>query len=112
MSSGLLGPNGKSMSEYMMKKDPPPKLGEAYAPWAGRDSEHFQLPGGALVQFDLSKLELSDFRNMRDHYQINASLAVLSFMQHQSDWHIECEDKKIADACEEMLRNIWTPLNR
>lgn len=107
--SGLLGPNGKPIFN---KKDSPPKLGEAFAPWAGRDQDFFRLPGGGLVQFDLSKLELSDFRTMTDHYQVNSSLAVLSFMQHQSDWHIECEDKKIADACEAQMRGIWTTLNR
>lgn len=110
--SGLLGPDGKPVSSVQMKKDPPPKLGEAFAPWAGRDVDFFTLPGGGLVQFDLSKLRLEDYRTMRDHYQVNASLAVLSFMQHQSDWKIECEDKRIADACEEQLRSIWTPLNR
>jgi DNA-binding transcriptional MerR regulator len=110
--SGLLGPDGKPISSATMKKDPPPKLGEAFAPWAGRDIEHMTLPGGGLVQFDLSKLRLEDYRTMRDHYQVNSSLAVLSFMQHQSDWHIECEDKKIADSCTEMMQEIWTPLNR
>lgn len=110
--SGLLGPRGEPIDQYLMKKDPPPKLGEAFAPWAGRDVEFMQLPGGGLVQFDLSKLRLEDYRNMRDHYQVNSSLAVLSFMQHQSDWHIECEDKKIADGAEKQMRDIWTPLNR
>lgn len=110
--SGLVGPNGKPISSKQMKKDPPPKLGEAFAPWAGRDLEHMQLPGGSLVQFDLSKLRLEDFRQMRDHYQVNSSLAVLSFMQHQSDWSIECSDKKIQASCESFLRSIWTVLNR
>jgi hypothetical protein len=95
-----------------MKKDPPPKLGEAFAPWAGRDLEFMQLPGGGLVQFDLSKLRLEDYRTMRDHYQVNASLAVLSFMQHQSDWKIECEDKRISEACTRQIQDMWTPLNR
>ena len=110
--SGLLGPDGKPISSVQFKKDPPPKLGEAFAPWAGRDVEFMQLPGGSLVQFDLSKLRLEDYRIMRDHYQVNASLAVLSFIQHQAEWRIECEDKKIADSSEEQLREIWTPLNR
>lgn len=110
--TGLLGPDGKPISSVQFKKDPPPKLGEAFAPWAGRDVEFMQLPGGGLVQFDLSKLRLEDYRNMRDHYQVNSSLAVLSFMQHQSDWHIECEDKKIADGAETQMREMWTPLNR
>lgn len=110
--TGLLGPNGQPIEQFLNKKDPPPKLGEAFAPWAGRDIEFMQLPGGSLVQFDLSKLRLEDYRTMRDHYQVNSSLAVLSFMQHQSDWHVECDDKKIADACTEQLSDMWTGLNR
>jgi hypothetical protein len=111
--TGLLGPNGQPISSVQFKKDPPPVLGdESFAPWAGRDLEFMQMPGGSLVQFDLSKLRLEDYRNMRDHYQVNSSLAVLSFMQHQSDWQIECSDKKITDACTEQLEAIWTSLNR
>lgn len=113
MSSGLVDTKGRPLSSVAFKKEDPPKTGNAFAPWAGRDLEFFNnTPGGSMVQFDLSKLQLEDFRIMRDHYQVNASLAVLSFMQHQSDWKIECEDKKIAKANEEMLRSIWTPLNR
>lgn len=112
--TGLLGPNGQPIAsrDFLNKKVPPPKLGEAFGQWAGRDVEFLQLPGGGIVQFDLSKLELGDFRAMRDHYQVNASLSVLSFMQHQVDWHIGCEDKKIADECEGQLREVWTPLSR
>lgn len=110
----LLGPNGQPISskDFQNKKGTPPKTGESFGSWAGRDREFLSLPGGGIVQFDLSKLEIEDFRQMRDHYQINSSLAVLSFMQHQSDWHIECEDKKIADSCEEQIRNNWNVLNR
>lgn len=113
--SGLVGPNGQPIDEYMAfknKKATPPKLGPAFGSWAGRDLQYASLPGGGIVQFDLSKLTLSDFRSMKENYQINASLAVLSFLQHQAEWHIECEDKKIATFCEEQLRNNWTQLNR
>lgn len=107
----LYGPDGEILkSDY--KKGAPPKTGEAFGAWAGRDITYAQMPGGNLIGFDLSKLEVADYRVMRDHYQVNASLAVLSFMQHQSEWHIECENPKIAEACEEDLRNVWTPLNR
>lgn len=114
MQKTLLGPNGQPISsaQFSNKKADPPKLGPSFGQWAGRDLEFLTLPGGGVVQFDLSKLTLADFRGMRDHYQVNASLAVLSFMQHQSDFHIECADKKIADFCDEQLHNWWTPLNR
>jgi hypothetical protein len=110
--STLLGPDGSPISSASYKKSAPPKTGDAFGPWAGRDVSYATLPGGGIVQFDLSRLTLSDYRSMRDHYQVNASLAVLSFMQHQSDWHIECDDKKLADLCTEMLENNWTQLNR
>ena len=110
--STLLGPNGAPISSSQFKKATPPKTGDAFGPWAGRDVTYASLPGGGIVQFDLSKLTLSDYRSMRDHYQVNASLAVLSFMQHQSDWRIECENKKLADLCTEVMTEQWTPLNR
>jgi hypothetical protein len=94
------------------KKASPPKMGEAFGSWAGRDVQYGTLPGGSVVQFDLSKLTIHDFRAMRDHYQVNASLSVLSFMLHQSDWTIECEDKKIAEHCRKNMEEIWTQLNR
>ena len=53
-----------------------------------------------------------ELTQMRDHYQINSSLAVLTFMQHQSDWHIECERQDIADFVHEQIANNWTALNR
>ena len=99
-------------TDFQNKKAPPPKLGEAFGNWAGRDVDYLTLPGGGVIQFDLSKLTLADYRAMRDHYQVNSSLAVLSFMQHQSDFHVVCEDKKIAEHCENNLRAIWTGLNR
>lgn len=111
MASGLVDQYGRPISSVQLKKEAPPKLGNAFAPWAGRDLE-YTMPGGSLVQFDLSKLRLEDYRIMRDHYQVNASLAVLSFMQHQADWHVECDDKKIADDCTRQLNEIWTQLNR
>ena len=112
--TGLLGPNGRpiSSSEFKKAKDQP-ILGEAFGVWGpNADIRYANLPGIGIVQFDLSKLTLADYKVMRDHYQVNASLNVLSFMQHQSDWHIECENQKIADECERQLRNIWTQLNR
>lgn len=112
--TGLLGPDGKPISSktFFNKKASPPKMGEAFGQWAGRDVEFARLPGGGVVQFDLSRLEIGDYRAMRDHYQVNASLSVLTFMLHQVDFHVECEDKKIAELCERQLREIWTPLNR
>ena len=113
--TGLVDSRGNPLvipRTYENKKSAPPKTGEAFGRWAGSDVQFSTLPGGGIVQFDLSKLALPDFRAMRDHYQVNASLAVLSFMQHQSDFHLECENQKIADHCEKELRNNWTQLNR
>lgn len=94
------------------RKAPPPKLGEKFGAWSGPNTQYLTMPGGGVLQFDLSKLTLADFRSMRDHYQINASLSVLSFMMHRLDWHIECTDKKIATFIEDNMRKVWTRLIR
>lgn len=95
------------------KKAPPPKMGEAFGSSFGKDQlASMQLPGGGILQFDLSRLTLGDYRAMRDHYQVNISLAVLTFMMHQLDWRVECSDKKIAEAAEDQLRLTWTRLVR
>jgi hypothetical protein len=98
------------MSQF--KKATPPKMGEAFGNWTGRDLNFLSLPGGGTIGFDLNNLTLADYRKMTTHYQIHSSLAVLSFLLHQSDWTIECSDKKIAKHVEENLRNIWTSLSR
>lgn len=94
------------------KKAPPPKLGEAFGVWSGRDMQYVTLPGGGVIQFDLSRLTLADYRAMREHYQINASLSVLQFMMHRVDWTIQCENKKIKEFVEVNLGDMWTRLIR
>lgn len=103
---------GHVSSAETFRKADPPKTGEAFGQWAGRDLHYLTLPGGGMLQFDLNRLSLSDFRSMRDHYQINISLTILTFMIHQLDWRIECEDKKIASKIQEHLEPTWTPLVR
>lgn len=90
-----------------------PILGESFGPrWNDNTIQWSTLPGGGVVGFDLSRLTLTDFRMMRDHYQVNASLSVLSFMMHQLQYRIESDDKKIATFCEDNIREIWTRLVR
>lgn len=94
------------------RKSPPPKLGEKFGQWAGEDVRHMTLPGGGILQFDLSKLTLADYRSMREHYQVNANLLVMTFMMQRLDWKIECKDKKIATFIEETMREVWNRLIR
>lgn len=109
----LLDARGRPVSSQQFKKAPGPQIGEAFTTLYGDSATRMmQLPQGGTLQFNLDNLRISDFRSMRSHYQVNASLAVLTFMQHQSDWHIECDNPKIAKFCEEQVRGIWTPLNR
>ncbi len=114
--SVLLGPNGKPMSDYLehagRPKNPKPVVGDAFTDWGGLNKDFMHLPGGGVLAFDTSQLKMSDFRRMREHYQIGSSLHVLTFMLHQLDWHIECEDKKVADWCTYNLELIWTRLIR
>ncbi len=104
-----------SASWLYKKQEPPvpkPSLGDKYGQWAGRELQYLALPGGATLQFDLSRLTLADFRSMRDHYQINASLYVLTFILHQIDWHIECENEEIRTMIEQNIRDVWTTMIR
>jgi len=104
---------GKPQPSAFRKGDPPLHVGEKFGAWAGRDVSFLTLPGGQVLQFDLSRLTLSDYRGMRDHYQINVCLALLTFLVHQLDWRIECDGKaKIASQIEDNLRELWTPLVR
>ena len=108
----LLGPSGQPIESANFKKADPPKFGPAFGQWAGKDTIWQSAPGGAVMGFDTSKLTLEDFRAMRDHPQVNSSLAVLTFMMHGLDWRIECEDKRIKDMIETNLREVWTRLIR
>lgn len=113
----LLGPNGQPMDQYMSThagrpKNPKPVVGDAFADWGGLSRDFIHLPGGGAIGFDTSKLRIKDFRKMREHYQIGSSLHVLTFMLHQLDWHVECDDKKVADWCTINLEQIWTRLIR
>lgn len=95
---------------HYFRKAPKPNTGptfdntwlEPYSPFAGSPA----------IMFDVSKLTLTDYAEMRNHPQVNASLSLMAFMLHQCDWYVDCEDKKIADKVEENLRLIWTPLIR
>lgn len=111
----LLGPNGQpiSSSQFQNKKETPPPLGERFGTIAaGSELDIMRLPGGGAITFDLNRLTLSDYRQMKDHYQVNNSLAVLTFMLHQMEWHVECENKKMIPFYEEQLFNVWSRLVR
>lgn len=111
--SALLGPNGQPIHSNAFKKAPAPQTGPAFGNWAGREGLNYTtMPGGGVLGFDLSRLTLQDFRVMRDHYQVNASLTVLQFMLHRLDWRIECDDEKISDFIEENIRQVWTRMIR
>ena len=100
---------GSAMSSF--RKSEAPALGPAFSHQVF-DPSVLSMPGGSTIMFDLDKLTMADYRTMRYHPQINASLSLITFMIHQLDWTIECEDKKIADTVEENVRLIWTRLIR
>lgn len=114
MASTLLDHRGQPLDLSSYKKAPPPKMGEAFRTrWNADVNLPFaHLPGSGLLQFDLSRLTLADFRMMRDHYQVNASLSVLTFMIHQLDWTIECDNSKIRNHVTANVAAVWTQLVR
>lgn len=111
-ASGLLGPNGQPIEQYGRPKKERPIVGDAYAEWGGFYADLLKLPGGGAIGFDTSRLTIKNFRKMREHYQIGSSLNVLSFMLHQLDWEVECDNAKIKKHCEYNLEKIWTRLIR
>lgn len=110
----ILGPNGQPIrsSSFARSKEPTPIVGEAFGSWAGRDVQVMHLPGGGVVQFDLSRLTLADFRTMTHHYQVNSSLMLLTFMMHQMDYTIEASSQKVRAHVEANLERIWSRLVR
>lgn len=109
----LLDHRGNPISAAAYKKAPAPLLGEQFGDrWTNGSSVIWRLPRGGMIQFDLDQLCLEDYRIMKDHYQVNASLAVLSFMMHQMDWRIECDRRNIATFVEDNLGKVWTRLVR
>jgi hypothetical protein len=116
MMAGLVDLNGRPLQSHAAPKrrvvTNPIVRDDGFGQWAGRDLTYTSLPGGGVLQFDLSKLTLADFRAMRQHYQLGASLNVLSFVLHQIDWQIESENKEAAELIETDMREHWTPLVR
>lgn len=111
----LLGPKGQPISsrDYARPKSAMnPLIGEIAAPWTGVQRMPTIFPLENSLQFDTSRLTLNDYRMMKDHYQINSSLTVLTFMLHQIEWRVECDNVKIAKHCEDNMREIWTRLVR
>ncbi len=109
----LLGPNGEPLSfAQPRRKIKPPLIGEITNPWNAQPTVPSRFPFENTLQFDTSRLRLDDYRMMRDHYQVNSSITVLSFMLHQMEWTVECDNIKQGRHCEENLRNIWTRLVR
>lgn len=111
--SGLVDHRGRPI-QSTYKKASPPKLGEAFGSrWDANSAMSMaSMPGGGILQFNLDRLTLADFRMMRDHYQVNASLSVLTFMIHQLDWKVECDNEKIRKHCQDNMDRIWTQLVR
>ena len=111
----LYGPNGSPISSGTnnFKKAPSPILGEKFGDWTGSNRWiSSSLASQGFVQFNLDQLTIGDFRLMRDHYQVNASLSVLTFMLYQMDWKLVGPNQKVVSKCEENMREVWTRLVR
>lgn len=90
-----------------------PAIGEIAPGWNAESKRHgYTVPFGNQLAFNVNKLTMSDYRLMRDHYQVNSSLSILTFMIHQMDWRISGDKKKIEDHVDENMRAIWAQLVR
>jgi len=108
--TGLVDARGNALNFKKATPVKPPRADAGFGQWAGRDNFYATLPGGGILQFDLGRLTLADFRSMRNHYQLGASLNVLTFVMHQIDWKVECDNQEIADFIEDEIREHWTQL--
>jgi hypothetical protein len=102
----LFGPRGETID--LAKRVKKPLVGELVAGWGG--NAPFVVPDLARrlnLQFDTSKLDLADYRIMREHPQIASSLAILSFMMYQRDWRLVGGKQRVRAHCEANLRDIW-----
>lgn len=118
----LLVSAGTSMADdtasMHFKKATPPITGDKFGAW-GNDFYTARLPGGSVMTFDLSRLTIEDYRQMRGDYQINASLQILMGMMAQADFGIYTKGqetdpklKAMSDTLEEGIRRRWLPLIR
>lgn len=113
--SQLVDPRGNPISsrDFARKNKNFPLIGELSQPWVNEGgNERRRFPFDNRLNFDTSMLTLDDYRVMREHYQINSSITVLSFMLHQLEWKIECDSIKVAKHVEDNLHRIWTRLVR
>ena len=110
--SDLWTPFSASFAERGKDSIAKSKMGNKFGTWAGRDLHYLNLPGGATLSFDLSRLTLQDYRQMLDHYQVSASVSMLTFMMHGLDWHITGGTSKQRELIENNLRERWTQLVR
>lgn len=114
----LLGPNGQPISSDSFAKSKAsksiknPLIGEIAPGYGKPAAPNFRMPLQNTMQFDTSRLTLADYRLMRDHYQINSSLSVLTFMLHQADWKIVGGDEKARKHVQYNMEKIWTRLTR
>lgn len=110
--TGLVDHRGQPMSAgSSFKKAEAPIMG-AMGNWGGNATQIFELPGGGAVQFDLSRLTLSDYRQMSSHYQINSSLSVLTFMLHQLEYRFVGGTTRSVKVVDEIMRPMWSRLVR
>lgn len=91
---------------------PRPKVGETNVAWGGDGLPQIAFKDGGRLLLDPSKLTLADYRRMKNHYQINSSLTVLTFMMHQLDWRIEGSNQKVVSGVEYAIEKVWTRLVR
>lgn len=91
---------------------PRPKVGETNVSWGGDGLPQIMFKNGDRLLLDASRLTLADYRRMKNHYQINSSMTVLTFMMHQLDWSIDASNEKVKSGIEYALNKVWTRLVR
>lgn len=106
----IYGPRGEVISSGKGVKKA--LTGELIADWGGLAKAGSRLPSKQNLGYDTSKLQIEDYRLMREHHQIASSLSVLSFMMFQRTWRINCDSAKIGKHATENLKMLWPRLIR
>ncbi len=78
--------------------------------WGLNAFNMYNLPDG--TKYNPSNISIATFRKMRNDYQINACLNVLTFTLQKIDWYVEDGSPKAKKHIEESIQLIWNELIR
>lgn len=97
------------------RRDAPPRItqggpGRWGGPGAEVDTNFRYGLGGQQLGLNVDNLSLREYRAMRSHYQISATLKIITATAHEIDWRVTGGSTAANTFIEENLRDVWTEL--